>query len=868
MNLNELIALVTKHSGDLHFDSTIGDGQTLVEAVYWDNEGETVRITRIFNADGTPDTDQSDFDAEHEGEEIKTVDPVLAYVEEQLVAHNAKLLNEIKFNPNGDFAEDGMLAGTVHMDQNYYNYNADEIRVFNTTKGYFCTDLDGNDIVKPKVVAEETEAKDYEAIYASIETEYDKDEDDDILLPKTFEEFLSIFAMNEQGAPVNSKHMRAVMNEFYGEETVGEFLDLVRSLAYEYMAVPTTVLNPALDMFIMGVSAMFDTDVDYASYAKGRVEATTEAKESFSFMDLIRRSELAGKVMEPYHDLCTELIFLTVPIVFGKEEALTFASVIAEKHWDESVEEQGGVDEAMEYFYANVIRETSCTLAKLMTGCLLTETANLGEAIGYSLEDLQDFLVNNTYTILVTINQTAITTLASKGVTDTSYLNSNLFDKAYSLAEQDFEQFNKENPDVDAYVESVKEEDEEVEDMREDALRELFEAMFGDDEDKEREPEQKAVAVEDDPDGILEELQDVLKTLADLVNDAEEHTADAFGNELPEPSSPEVRAEYQEANKALIEVFNNYEEKLEAIDLPDPNPNTVGVSFAPQEQVDNCVNAMGSGIEWFERASFHKLDNDVIMGLFLNNLVNLDNATNWLVNMITVREQVKESRMRLCDLLDVTLTVVKQTYENLLPSLLKCRFKSVVEFTESYMDVLEQNAKRVSLAPASDSSEEGHQLYILSSALTAKQGLELATEILKATGDYKEPEEGMSVLDFAPEQPSEETAEMAREKAIVKAYKDNEALDSIKTCYNLDSNGALYSILRKHQVEPRDKKQASRGVAKRVEHITSDPAKMKAILKDYNDGVVLTTIYERYNVHKNGLYYLLDLNNVPRRMKR
>lgn len=74
------------------------------------------------------------------------------------------------------------------------------------------------------------------------------------------------------------------------------------------------------------------------------------------------------------------------------------------------------------------------------------------------------------------------------------------------------------------------------------------------------------------------------------------------------------------------------------------------------------------------------------------------------------------------------------------------------------------------------------------------------------------------------------------------------------------SVGAIYSILYANGAEVKSSK-----VAERVAHVESDPAKLAEVLRAYKVGVRLASIYEKYDLHKNGLFYLLDKYRVPRR---
>ncbi|AFO70653.1 hypothetical protein SPJ221_165 [Staphylococcus phage vB_SauH_SPJ2] len=75
------------------------------------------------------------------------------------------------------------------------------------------------------------------------------------------------------------------------------------------------------------------------------------------------------------------------------------------------------------------------------------------------------------------------------------------------------------------------------------------------------------------------------------------------------------------------------------------------------------------------------------------------------------------------------------------------------------------------------------------------------------------------------------------------------------------SMGLIYTVLNFYKVPKKHKKSR---VAKRVKHITNDKNKVQALIKDYQY-MDLQSIYKKYNIHKNGLYYILDLYNIERK---
>ena len=76
------------------------------------------------------------------------------------------------------------------------------------------------------------------------------------------------------------------------------------------------------------------------------------------------------------------------------------------------------------------------------------------------------------------------------------------------------------------------------------------------------------------------------------------------------------------------------------------------------------------------------------------------------------------------------------------------------------------------------------------------------------------------------------------------------------------SIGYIYSILDQVYDRPESK------VAQRVAHILEDEQSLQALLVDYSDNYLTNQqIFDKYNLYKNGLYYILDKYNVPRRNK-
>lgn len=100
------------------------------------------------------------------------------------------------------------------------------------------------------------------------------------------------------------------------------------------------------------------------------------------------------------------------------------------------------------------------------------------------------------------------------------------------------------------------------------------------------------------------------------------------------------------------------------------------------------------------------------------------------------------------------------------------------------------------------------------------------------------------------------------EEALITDYKNGLSQRELTKCYNI-STGKFYSILRRHGIAVDSSK-----VAKKVAHVEENPKVLEQVIKDYIEGKTLAYIYSNYNLYKNGLFYLLDKYQIPRRNKR
>lgn len=78
------------------------------------------------------------------------------------------------------------------------------------------------------------------------------------------------------------------------------------------------------------------------------------------------------------------------------------------------------------------------------------------------------------------------------------------------------------------------------------------------------------------------------------------------------------------------------------------------------------------------------------------------------------------------------------------------------------------------------------------------------------------------------------------------------------------SNGLMYTILRKYSIKPKGDKSI---VHDRVKHVLDNTDKLKEFLNDY-ELLSHDMLCWKYKLHKNGVYYILDLLDVPRKRQR
>lgn len=101
-------------------------------------------------------------------------------------------------------------------------------------------------------------------------------------------------------------------------------------------------------------------------------------------------------------------------------------------------------------------------------------------------------------------------------------------------------------------------------------------------------------------------------------------------------------------------------------------------------------------------------------------------------------------------------------------------------------------------------------------------------------------------------------------EGIIKDYMEGVPLHVIEGRYTV-SAGQIYSHLNMAGVPLRVS--TGKKLKNKLAHLTLED--YEAIANDYkNRNMPLTAIYEKYNIHKNGLYYILDSMDIDRRQKK
>lgn len=136
--------------------------------------------------------------------------------------------------------------------------------------------------------------------------------------------------------------------------------------------------------------------------------------------------------------------------------------------------------------------------------------------------------------------------------------------------------------------------------------------------------------------------------------------------------------------------------------------------------------------------------------------------------------------------------------------------------------------------------------------------LTLVEEVKQSWSEHSKP-----VVEEVPEEPQEfnfDDSLESKQQLIYEDYKEGVPAKTLATIYGV-SVGYVYTVINRHKSPDAPRK----GVALKVAHILDDTTKVNQVIADYTSGKSIEELYAEYELHKNGLYYILDLYDVPRR---
>ncbi|AAX92382.1 hypothetical protein TwortDSMZ_169 [Staphylococcus phage Twort] len=108
--------------------------------------------------------------------------------------------------------------------------------------------------------------------------------------------------------------------------------------------------------------------------------------------------------------------------------------------------------------------------------------------------------------------------------------------------------------------------------------------------------------------------------------------------------------------------------------------------------------------------------------------------------------------------------------------------------------------------------------------------------------------------------PLESKFKTKKEKDIVEMYRKGHPVNDICNVHNI-SMGMLYTVVNNHKL---GKRNVTKGLLSKIKHILNNKNKLENLINDYGK-LTNKEIYSKYQIHKNGLYYILDLYNIERK---
>lgn len=830
MELNELIDLAQKYNGAVVF-GTDDDGNREVSVFYDDKNGKEVSIVRTMTDDGKIDLSQKDFEQEHQGEEIKTGDPVLAKIEEDLAEEGYRIQRggeTLELDPQRVSAE----LQVKDMAKMKYGYEEDEILIFpislidsDDTVGLYVTDLDGNNINKPKQKQEvvqhkfdemtdmdelrlgygsatESDFEDLDAWIDSVDSHYD-DEGNEVFEPTNLDEFFAVtlYDWTETDDSASLIYLGDTFSKAYGEDAMSTLYHQFTMLVTERVALPTPFLKAVNKKFKYVISALANLDnwevvwemvEELAQAGISKMQSPNSERGVEQFTELVSDGE---GFMECFSIVLQEVGLIAV--LNNMDEPQRYIEGGNNLPLDVTIKTQGGVSQAVQSTLAQHLFDVSGGLCALYRVLARFEAVVNGER--YRVD--KKMVEANFTPDLIHEVAPIVKVFAVSGIHESGYATTKLYDQVFE------QQLNDEN--IASTIEKVK-----------------------DNEEVEVEASPEASEFQKDYRYVVELYEDCRNK---LVRDATTSL-----KELEALADTGAETQYADSERMATELLGCSLVRLESSIILGENPSSTITDL------DDLAKAV-------------------------KHLVVYEHARAMVGRLFNMETFVKNLNVPLDDFVDVSVDTCNRQFDHVDAHLDGLPYGGVQEFlTVKRNEVLSLYAEWSEHYDSEDHLAVTHLL--IAGALSLGDAIVKTNEVIDATRRPTLEQaiaEDTEFLELQEKQDAQavqrmyEAGRMQAELAIVTAYKNKESLKSIREAYNIQSNGALYSILHKHGVEP----QKSDKVAKRVSHITENDALLKQVLDAYANGMKLADIYKRFDLYKNGLYYLLDLYNVPRRQR-
>lgn len=815
MDLQDLIYLAQEYNGEVHI-SLNDNEETIVQVTFDDGKPG---LTRTLDKAGNVNIDQDDFeliygDLEQKGGGLSEQE-ILARVEELAASIGTTVVKELDFNSADGQAKD-ILSVILDIADQQYGYESDEVRVFLLGTGIIVTDKQGNNIQEPKEDGQEPEGKSQEKIH-SVEAPSSEES------KKLFEALKGSEVSEQEELKINN------MEDFFecklklmNEEISIEDVDFSQM----YKLPADCFLSEDVEDFIANVVQAVEKEVRLPySYLKSTLEALKTALEA----ELLYSSSSQLNREAFYENLLNARLLVDLDRKKDVEKT-SYAQEIVRKY-----DTNNPIAIMLRLFSEDVAKDITVLTASIFVDRLcsesegFTDTSTIQEIFLSSTDGLCMKLIGIVQEFILEVAESVNHPLAS------NYISEEQFSEAADLIQKKRHRSLEEQTEDEA--------GEQVEDL----LRGL------------QKKEEENQVEERSP---YSELMDV------TAKNHKEAIVNARGRK-EESISPEI----------LQEFFD--EAKEDANDIREGSTYSLKEELKVEYQITAQIY-QGVLQELEDPSTMSLLD--VVYATYLHEL--LKEIFHFATEKTTI-SSVDEKKQDIEDTWDV-FDKIKELLEDK-------EWRKTKDFLESEMFSLEylftdarephesvksdllfeiknytlndvfEVVKSMYLRQEEDDFYEGFKDVTPTRATPWTPAPEDVTPEQLELSPFVEVEEdiGFPEVEDTAEEENNDSSNL-REKAIVQAYQQGATSKYIVDTFGVSSYGKLYSILLRNDVPFRTE---SSKMEEKIKHITQDPEKVKNVIDDYYKGLKVQDIFDKYDLYKHGLYYLLDKYNVPRRHK-